>query len=561
MLKTMGNSYIAASIFFMKNYFLVIVLLALSLNGFAQKSKTVSAPEKPKLIVGIVIDQMAYEFLYRYQNLYSDDGFNKLVNNGYDCTNAHYNYIPTYTGPGHTCIYTGSVPAIHGIISNDWYNKNAKTTVYCTSDTSVSTVGGIGNAGKMSPHYMLTTTITDQLQLSNNGLSKVIGIALKDRGAILPAGHMADGAYWFDGANNGWITSSYYMNDVPQWVKNFNSKNLPALYLTQPWNLLYAENKYTTSTPDNEMWEGKNTNETAPVFPHSYTATNGNTEIIKATPWGNTLTEKFAEAAIVGENMGIDSVTDFLTVSFSSTDYIGHQYGPNSLETEDCYLRMDKDLASFIHFLDSAIGTSNYLLFLTADHGVAMSPAYANSLKLPGGVISGTAIKDSLNNVLSKNFGLGNWITAYENQQVYFNDSLIEIKKADVIQLKNTATKFLLNQNGVANVVDLSNIGEASISQFQKTILENSIYPIRSGSLQIILEPGWFEDRITGTTHGTFYSYDTHVPLLFYGWKIKTTKDYSQVDITDIAETLSLLLNITEPSGCIGKPISGLLNY
>ena len=369
-----------------------------------------SQPSRPKLVVGLVIDQMRWDYLYRYNELYGANGFKRLLNQGFSCENTLLPYVPAYTAVGHTCIYTGSVPAYTGIIGNNWFDKNTGSSVYCTDDATVSTVGSNSNAGKMSPENLWVTTITDELRLSNNFKSKVIGIALKDRGAILPAGHSANAAYWYDDKVGKWITSSYYMNTLPAWVSSFNDKDLPASYMSKDWNTMLPIGRYDLSTADDKPYENPIKGEKTVTFPHQLSAIGmaDKYESFKTTPFANSYTFDFAKAAIDNESLGKNTVTDFLAISISSTDYIGHSFGPNSIEIEDTYLRLDKDIADFIQYLDLKVGKGNYLFFLTADHGVAHIPAFLVEHKIPGGSFSENDLSIELNEAIEKGFGLKN---------------------------------------------------------------------------------------------------------------------------------------------------------
>ena len=524
-------------------------------NSIAGKAKT-SPPAQPKLVVGIVVDQMGYDFLVRYDAKYGKDGFKRLVREGFSCKNAHYNYIPTYTAPGHTCVYTGSVPAITGIAGNDWFDQRTGKSVYCTDDSTARTVGSESLAGQMSPRNLLVTTITDQLKLSNNLKSKVIGVALKDRGAILPAGHLGNGAYWFDSFSGNWITSDYYLKELPGWVKEFNNRKLPSKYLSQPWTPLLNAAQYTESTADDQPFEGSFQGETKPVFPHDLPKLKkAGFELIRTTPFGNSLTKDFALAAIKGENLGKGAATDFLAVSFSSTDYVGHQYGPHAIETEDTYLRLDRDIAELLTFLDGYLGKANVLVFLSADHGVAPVAGYMQQLRIPSGIFDGRKTIGDLKKKLAADLGEGDWIRSYQNQQLYLNHSLLQQKDKDMEDVFKTIAPYLLQQEGVADVVNLHEIGESNLPDYLVGYLKNGTHRKRSGDIYLALEPNWMEGRKQGTTHATFYNYDTHVPIIFYGGLVKPGSSVSRVHVTDIAPTVAQLLNIQEPNGCIGTPV------
>lgn len=543
--------------------FLLLLLVTFSLSAQKKKS-TVSfetaIPDKPKLVVGIVVDQMRYDFLYRYADKYSSGGFKRLMNEGFNCRNNHYDYAPTVTAAGHAAIFTGSIPAINGMIGNEWFNQKTGKSVYCVEDSSVRTVGSDSKAGLMSPKNLLVSTITDQLKIANNFQSKTIGIALKDRGSILPAGHTANAAYWFDSKNGAWITSTFYMNDLPQWVKDFNALKMPQKYMAEGWKTLLPIEEYTESTGDNQTYEAKLSGEKTPTFPHELAAQAGVNllEVIRTTPFGNTLTKDFALAAIQFENLGKSPKTDFLTISFSSPDYVGHAFGPNSIEIEDTYLRLDKDIAEILTSLDKSLGKNNYLVFLSADHGVADVPGFSQSQKLPAGVLDYGETMKEVKSALKTAFGEGEFIRAEDNSQLYLNANIMEEKKVSYTQIYEIVRKTLLRRDDITDVVDLHNLANSTLPNYQLNYIKNGFNPRRSGDITLVLNPGWFSGRKQGTTHGSVYSYDTHVPLLFYGWKIKTGETTIRTNISDISPTVADLLNILEPTGSVGNVISGV---
>ena len=542
--------------------FLLLFFVTVSLS--AQKKKNQVAenpyPPQPKLVVGLVVDQMRYDFLYRYYDKYSTGGFKRLMNEGFNCRNNHYDYAPTVTAAGHAAIFTGSVPAINGIIGNEWFNQKTGKSVYCVEDTTVKTIGSDSKAGLMSPKNLLVSTITDQLKIANNFQSKTIGIALKDRGSILPAGHTANAAYWFDSKNGAWITSSYYMNDLPQWVKDFNALKMPQKYMTEGWKTLLPLEQYAESTADNVPFESKLAGEKTPTFPHELAAQAGVNllEVIRTTPFGNSITKDLALAAIQNENLGKSPKTDFLTVSFSSTDYVGHSFGPNSVESEDTYLRLDKDIAEILTTLDNTLGKDNYLVFLSADHGVADVPGFAQSQKMPAGVLDASISSKEVKTALKDAFGEGEFIRAEDNSQIYLNASVLQEKKLTYAQVHAVVRETLLKRDDVADVIDLHNLAGATVPDYQLSYIKNGLNPRRSGDIMMILNPGWFTGRKQGTTHGTLYRYDTHVPLLFYGWKVKNGETNVRTNISDIAPTVADFLNILEPNGSIGNVIQGV---
>lgn len=525
------------------------------------QTKVAPAPSKPvtkpKLIVGIVVDQMRYDYIYRFWDKFGSDGFKKLVNQGYFCKNTNYNYVPTYTGPGHASIYSGTTPAVHGIIANDWYDKTTGKAMYCAEDNTVIGVGTTAKEGKRSPKNMLTTTITDELRISSNMRSKVIGVALKDRSAILPAGHTANAAYWFDGSVGGFITSTFYMKELPAYVQNFNKKDPARKYLSQPWNTLLPIDQYTESVADDNKYEFVAKGETKPTFPHdlpSLYEKNGGLGMIRSTPFGNSLTKDFAIEVIKNENMGKGSATDFLAVSFSSPDYIGHLYGPNSVEQEDDYLRLDKDLAELIQFVETQVGKENVLIFLTADHAAPEVPAYLMDLKIPAGYLNEDKLFTDLKKYLATNYG-DSLVLSYSNQQVFLDHAALERKKLMVQQVQDDIVNFIMKQDHVSEVVSATTMNNTQYTEGARYLMQKGFNAKRSGDVLVNYDPGYVDYPHYGTTHGSPYSYDTHVPLLFYGWNVKRGSTIEPVYITDIAATLAMMLNIQFPNGCIGNPI------
>lgn len=511
---------------------------------------------RPKLVIGIVVDQMRWDFLYRYYDRYADNGgFKRLLTQGFNCENTMIPYAPTVTASGHASIYTGSVPAINGITGNDWWDNQLNRNTYCTEDTAVRTVGSNSIYGLQSPANLLTTTICDELRLATNFRSKVVAIALKDRGSILPAGHSANAAYWYDSKTGDWITSSYYMNDLPAWVKNFNAQKLADKYYKEGWNTLFPVNTYIQSSGDEKPYENKTFGAAAKGFPYTLSKYVGtNYSMISATPFGNTITSELAKAAVTNEQLGTDAITDFLAVSFSSNDYVGHSFGPNSVEAEDTYLRLDKDMGDLLNFLDNKVGKDQYLVFLSSDHGAAHVPAFAKENKIPAGSIDLDALYNKLNQSLKSKFGKDDLVTAISNYQVSLNLPVIQSSKLN--EIKSWIIDFLIKQPGIARAFATDELSSVTLPAKQKEMFANGYYPARSGQIQMIFQPQWIENFLTaGTTHGVWNPYDAHIPLIWYGWNIKPGKTNRETYMTDIAATLAALLHIQMPNGCIGTVI------
>ncbi|SIT93936.1 alkaline phosphatase PafA [Pontibacter indicus] len=535
----------------MTSFFRVLATLCLVIAGM-----TVYAGSPPKLVVGLVIDQMRWDHLHRYQDRYGKDGFNRLLRKGHSFNNTFINYVPSMTAVGHASIYTGSVPAIHGIAGNEWFDLKSERMVYCTDDSTTHLVGGEEALPSMSPRQLLTTTWTDELMLASNFRSKVVGVSLKDRAAILPAGHKPTGAFWYDDKSGQFVTSSWYFQDLPTWVEKFNSRQLGQQLLAHEWETLYPAASYGQSTDDQAAWERPFKGAQTTRFPHQvkhlYQTDKG---IIRNTPMGNTLILEFAKSAIESYRLGAGAFTDVIAINCASTDYIGHQFGPNSMEVEDAYLRLDQDLASFFKYLDKKIGADNYLVVLTADHGAAQSIGYLESLRFPTGWLRGKEKVKPLNELLAKRFQTDDLVKAIYNYQVYFDMAKIAAAGLDFQAIKAHAIGYLRQEPGVQFVGDMDNASQLSIPEPIRSMMVNGYHFKRSGQLMIIQEPGWFDGPLKGTTHGTWNPADTQIPLIFMGWKIKAGHSNERVHITDIAPTLSWLLNLQAPSGSIGKAL------
>lgn len=521
--------------------------------------------DKPKLIVGIVIDQMRAEYLYRFQGNYAEDGFKRLLREGFNVKNTHYNYIPTATGPGHTSIYTGTTPVNHGIVSNDWYNRELGRSIYCAEDSTVFLVDHLGvqkdkkfKNFSRSPKNNLTTTITDELKLFTNQRSKVIGVSLKDRGAIFPSGHLANAAYWYNPNNGHFVTSSYYMNKLPQWLIKFNNKKKSDSLLNQTWKTLLPIEKYIHSEIDDSSFEKKFKGKQLSIFPYDLKTLrkeNGNYKLITHVPQGNTLLTELVKATIKGENLGRNETTDFLTISYSSTDYVGHNFGIRSKELEDTYIRMDREIALLLKDLDTEVGKDNYILFLTADHAVSDNPPFLKSKRLPGNFYNSKKIKENLNIYLSDIFGKDNYIAHIDKTQIYLSEKKIVKEK-----ILKASLQFLITIEGMKDVfapeLKVHSLDNSIISN----VIRNSYNSKESGDILYQMHSGWMEERLFGTTHSTAYTSDTHVPLLWYGWHIPKGETVKPHVITQITPTLSFLLDIPLPNASNREPIKELFD-
>ncbi len=539
----------------------LFIFLALIAETKAQNNST-KTNERPKLVVGVIVDQMRYDYLTRFYSKYSEGGFKRLMHQGFNCKNNHFNYIPTKTAPGHASVFSGTTPKYHGIIANDWYDKQAKEKVYCVADSNYQSVGVNTNDGQMSPHRMKTTTLADENKMFTQLQGKTIGISIKDRGAILPAGHSADAAFWFYGKDKGhFITSTFYMNELPKWVKQFNNSNIAESYL-KVWDTYYDIKTYTESGNDLNTFEGGFKGQETATFPYNLKTLskhNNGFDIIKGTAYGNSIVADFAIAAITGEQLGQDNITDVLTVSFSSTDYVGHNFGVNSKEIEDTYIRLDLDLERFLNALDKKVGKGNYTLFLTADHAAVDVPAYLQSINIPAGYIDTKTNKEKLKEFLLNKYKDSDLVENVSNDQIFLNREKIKEMGLELSQVQADIVNEIIEFSNVYKAYTATTMATNNFTSGIESLLEKGYNQKRSGDILFVYDPAFISYSKTGSTHGSGFNYDTHVPLLFYGKGIKHGETLKKTDITDIAPTISAYLGISFPNGNIGQPLEFVL--
>lgn len=535
------------------------VFAFIGINSEKQNSP-VSHYEAPNLVVGIMVDQMRYDYIYRYWNHYGDDGIKRLMNEGFSFDNAQFDYAPTFTGPGHASVYTGTTPAVHGIIGNSWYLKDTGGRTYVTGDPNVSSVGSDTDEGEMSPRWMLSTSISDELRLHHNMKSKAIGIALKDRGAILPAGFIGD-AYWFDYEDIKMISSTFYMDELPEWVIEFNERDLPAQYVSEPWETLLPIESYTESMEDDNPYEGTFRGQESPVFPHDLPAyaDTSNNGIFANTPFGDTYTFEMAYAAIEGEGLGQDEFTDLLAVSFSSPDHIGHRYGPASKEVQDTYIRFDREIARLLDYLDDNFGKENVLVFLTSDHGAAHNPEYMRSLGMPTGNYNRSEASEMLSERLTEIYGFDP-VRTLRSTQLFLDHDAMHSHNVRPEQVQRDAAEILISIDGVAGALTANALRSGTFTEPIQQRMQRGYNPSRSGDVIYWMEPQWFTSgRSVGTTHGAPWSYDTRAPLIWYGWDIPSGNSTVPVGISDIASTVANFINIPYTTGNTGQPMNHII--
>lgn len=539
-----------------------ILVLGLIETSTAQLNRSIPS-EKPKLIVQLVVSQMRFDYISRYWDKFGDNGFKLLVNEGTYCRNARYNYLLTQAYPGLATIATGANPSVHGIIADKWFNRNTGNEVEATADDKVNTVGGSFFSGKYSAKNLVTSTFGDELKL-NNANSKVVSIALDAGSAILLGGHSANGMYWFDTEKGLWVSSSYYTDALPAWLDTFNSKGFAKLYTDREWKALQPIQNYEEAdTAAVKSVEKKKS--LAEKLKGMMDGIIGKPQpktdfkVLLENPYGNLLTKDLAIEAVVGENLGADEHPDLLCITFSANRFIGGKFGPHSIEMEDTYLRLDRELAHFLEFINSTVGKENCLFILTSDQGVASTPDYLEKSKIPGGYFDPKKAMILLGSYLNALYGQGNWITGYHDKQIYLNRKLIEDSNLNLADFQQKVADFMLEFSGVSNSTTAHNLQNGNFANGIMVKFQNSYNQRRSGDVIINLEPGWVERNGKVTSANSPYDYDSHVPLIFYGWKAKRKSVLNPVYINDLAPTLSILLGITWPNGATGTPIKEMI--
>ena len=531
---------------------------------------------QPKLVVGVVVDQMRADYLHKYEDMYGEGGFKRLMREGFNFKNAQYNYVVTETAPGHASIYTGATPAIHGIIGNSWYDRKLKDLVINVGDSTVKIVGSeIPNPNGFSPHRLLSNTLGDELRQGKNFKSKVISVSLKDRGAILPGGRAANAAYWHDWVSSPgyFVSSSYYMKDLPRWVKNFNKEEKSDAYLNTQWETLYPIGQYTQSAEDNNSYEPAIGGKSSPTFPYDfksmrerYRQAGAEYQLIWVSPAGNSLLTEFAIEALKQEKLGMDDYPDLLAISYSATDVAGHTFGPQSVEVQDMYLRLDRNIEELLTALDQHVGTGNYTLFLTADHAAMPNAQFSNDHKLPAGIAPITTYQFALANFLNTKYDQQNLLEQFNYEQVYLDQELILKNGLDLSSVQRSAADFLLTQEGIVGALTAYEMQSLTYEDGPRQKVQKGFHPKRSGDIILTFLPGYVQsksagitlDKLKGTTHGSGYNYDSHVPLLWMGHGIPEGASVREVKITDIAPSLAMILNLQLPSGSSGKPLEEL---
>ncbi len=545
-----------------------ILSIAITLAG-CLTSIQAAPPKAPKLVVAIAVDQLRYDYLDRFHSLFVDGGFRMLTEKGAFMTFAEYDYSPTITAPGHASFFSGSTPMMHGIISNEWFDKRSGQMTYCVGDPDVKGVGTDPEspAGKMSPRNFIGATMADQMRLQWG--SKVVGISVKDRAAILPAGKKPAGAYWFESLTGNFISSTYYMTELPAWVKAFNDSKRPDAFVGQTWERLLDEKDYPM--PDEVVGESKLSGESTSTFPHKVIKEKKEGyEPILCTPYGNQLLSEFAKAAIEGESLGQGKTPDLLCISFSSLDIVGHRFGPYSQEAMDMALRLDRQLQDLFAFLDKKLGLANVTIVLTADHGVGPTPEYSQLQGLGGGRPAVSDMIGDLQAKVTERFGPGRYFLTSKGQlkprlvdgNLYFNHQVLAEKQLSTETLTAFIREWALSTGVFHAVYSREQLLDGRAPGVIGQRVMKGFNGERSGDVVLTLKPFMLPGGgkpSAGTSHGAPYSYDTHVPVLFYGAAFNPGRYADEFNITDLAPTLAAALGIQEPPSCMGKPMAKIL--
>ena len=538
----------------------LLIFLSLFSNSGAQER--VIPSEKPKLIIGITVSEMRYDYLKRYWDKFGDGGFKRLINQGTYCRNVHHDYLLSESAAGYASIATGAYPDVHGMVSEYWYDRLRNEVTFCIADEHVETVGGSYDQGRYSPSKLMVSTLSDDMKLTGKFKSKVVSLSLDPVAAVINGGHTANAAYWYDNTSGKWISSSYYQDSLSSWVNDFNNKNFANIYLDKVWEPSLPLKAYTESLSDTSDYEkgikGRK------VFPYDLSKLSAiskkekNYELLKYTPFGNSYTKDFAISTIVNENMGKDKITDWLMIGFSSSGYAGDIFNSWSVEMEDIYLRLDKDIEHFLNFVDKEIGLKNVLIYVTGENAVANDPAYLIDQRIPSGYFNYNAAISLLKSYLNLIYGSGDWIKFYYSQQLYLNIDLIESSKLSLTEFQNRVARFMIQFEGVSNVLTSDNLMTNNYTRGAFEKIQKSYNQKRSGDILINLEAGWVEKGPDRKESSSFH-YDTHVPLIWYGWKIGRAELSRQISVTDIMPTLGYFMDLSRPAAMQGEVIKELL--
>jgi predicted AlkP superfamily pyrophosphatase or phosphodiesterase len=519
-------------------------------------------PDKPRLVIGIVVEQLKYDQLEKFRDRLGENGIKRLINEGTYFKNASFEYMLTQSAPGHATISTGTEPSFHGITSDNWYLPLRNELIYCSKDIEVNAIGGSFETGMNSPVNLQASTFSDELEMATNKKAKVFGVGIKESSAIFSAGHAADAAYWFDNSTGTWMSSSYYINALPVWVNDFNAMKFSDSYLNDIWSPCRPAKDYADCLPDSNRFEagfnGIN------FFPYdlkklrskSGISSKNDFSLLRETPFSNSFTTNFAIRLIEKEGLGKDDITDYLSISYSATDNIGHRFGPSSVEMGDAILRLDDDIKNLLTFLNDSIGKRNILIYFTAAHGICEIPGVLENNRIPAGYFKQNQALQLLRSYLNAVYGEGDWVKGYSERQIFLNRTLIEDARLSLDDVQKKVARFLVQFTGVAAAYPYSAFEANDFGNGNLKRIINNFSPQRSGDVIVTLNPGWVEkEGDFVTNHNSPYEYDSHVPLIWYGWTVNKTFVTRKVNMTDIAATLSSLCKVPYPNACNGEPL------
>jgi predicted AlkP superfamily pyrophosphatase or phosphodiesterase len=543
----------------------LIAVLLMIYPGVAGGQEVYLPPAKPKLVIGIIVEQLRFDQVERFRERFRENGIRKMLNEGTCFQNSSFHYMLTQSATGYATISTGAEPSYHGITSDEWYLPLKDELVSCTKDLSVNPVGGSFESGLHSAINLQVSAFPDELKISTGGKSRVFSVGLKENSAILSAGHAADGVYWYDNTTGSWMSSTYFMNSLPSWVNDFNAMKYPDSFLNGTWTMLGSVDDYAGCLPDSNKFEAgfRGINH----FPYDLRLLSSNGKgnkardysFLREVPAGNTYTTDFTIKLIGEEKLGKDDVTDYLTVCYNATDNIGHRFGPSSVEMADAILRLDRDIETLLKYLTDSLGKKNVLVFFTSAHGVSEVPAVLESYRIPSGYFRQNQAIQLLRSYLNAVYGEGSWVKGYSGRQVFLNRTLIEDSRLSLEEVQKKVARFLVQITGIASaypypVFEANGSGDGNFRRIM-----NNFSPRRSGDVIVTLNTGWVEkEENQVTSHNSPYGYDSHVPMIWFGWSVDRATVTREVNMTDIAATLSVLCKTAAPNGCTGNPLEEL---
>jgi hypothetical protein len=540
----------------------VLGLVFLLAGGFVAMAQKIP-PQKPKLIVGITISGMQYDYLSVYWDKFSDGGFRKMATTGANCKNARYNYLITDPSAGFASIATGTRPSEHGIVSDYWYSRISNEIINSIEDLEQTTIGGAYGTGNYSPRALHSRTFSDELRVKSRFKSRSLGVSMDPQAAVMMSGHTATAAYWLDPEHATWVTSSFYMDSLPGWLNEFNQKNYRDLYLDRSWETLLPIAEYEESMLDNNPYETGIKGQITFPYDLAKISNTGREKkdytVLMTTPWGNTFTKDMAIAAIINEELGQGAYTDMINIGFNATKFLADHYSTWSVETEDMYLRLDEDIAHLLTFLDEQIGMENVLVYLTADNAIAVDPRYLSASRIPSGFFNYRTSVSLLKSYLNAIYGRGEWVSFYYAQQIYLNRQLIEDSNLSLEDVQDRVARFMVQMGGVSNAVQAYVLKQNNFTEGMLRKIQNSYYPKRSGDVILYLTPGWVEHSSVAGGMYTEFRYGPHVPLIFYGWKINRVTIPYRVSPIDIAPSIASFMEISMPDNATGVVIPDLV--